>query len=182
MRITGGKLKGANIKCPKGVIRPAMDRMRESFFSILGNLEGKTFLDTFSGSATVAIEAVSRGAKEVTLCERDTLKISTILNNVKITETRMNNKIVCKFQPVELFLKRTKEQYDIIFCDPPFPYKFHENLIKIISTYDLITDNGVVLIHYPGEKPMKDRIGNLIKTEKREYGRSTLGFYKKRLD
>lgn len=179
MRITGGKLQGRTIKCPNGVIRPAMDKMRESFFSILGNLEGKSFLDTFSGSATIAIEAMSRGADKVTLCERDKIKIPTILNNIKITEDLMNKKITCKFQPVELFLKRSKDKYDIIFCDPPFPYKFHEDLIKIISDRDLLTEKGVVLIHHPSEKPMHTKIGNLIKIEEREYGRSILVFYKK---
>ena len=59
MSITGGELRGRTIKCPDGVIRPAMDRMRESLFSILGDLSGKSFLDLFSGSGTIAIEAVS---------------------------------------------------------------------------------------------------------------------------
>ena len=86
MRITGGKLKGKNIKCPGGVIRPAMDRMRESVFSILGDLTGKSFLDLFSGSGTIAIEAVSRGASQVELCEKDKIKVNTVLENVSITE------------------------------------------------------------------------------------------------
>ena len=55
MRITGGTLKGRIIKCPDGVIRPAMDRMRESVFSIIGDLSGKSWLDLFSGSGTIAI-------------------------------------------------------------------------------------------------------------------------------
>jgi len=182
MRITGGKLKGRTIKCPNGVIRPAMDKMRESFFSILGNLDGKSFLDTFSGSGTIAIEAMSRGAEKVTLCEKDKIKITTVLNNVKITEQLMGKKIICKFQPVELFLKRTKDKYDIIFCDPPFPYKFHEELIKIISDRDLLTEKGLVLIHHPSEKPMKEKIGKLKKMEERVYGRSILDFYQLPLD
>ncbi|OJF77679.1 MAG: 16S rRNA (guanine(966)-N(2))-methyltransferase RsmD [Treponema sp. CETP13] len=178
MRITGGQLKGRTIKCPNGVIRPAMDKMRESFFSILGDLDGKSFLDTFSGSGTIAIEAVSRGAEKVTLCEKDKIKIKTVLDNVKITEQIMGKKITCKFQPVELFLKRTKEHYDIIFCDPPFPYMFHEDLIKTISDRNLLNSNGIVLIHHPSEKPMKNKIGNLIITDEKVYGRSILNFYK----
>ena len=75
MRITGGELRGRSIKCPDGVIRPAMDRMRESLFAILGDLSGKSFLDLFSGSGTIAIEAVSRGASHVELVEKDKIKI-----------------------------------------------------------------------------------------------------------
>ena len=115
MRITGGKLKGRIIKCPDGVIRPAMDRMRESVFSILGNLEGKSFLDLFSGSGTIAIEAVSRGASHVELCEKDKIKINTVLENVSIAENEVGIKIQCHFMPVEYFIKRCKASFDFIF-------------------------------------------------------------------
>ena len=182
MRITGGQLKGRNIKCPDGVIRPAMDKMRESFFAILGDLSGKSFLDLFSGSGTIAIESVSRGAERVVLCEKDKIKIKTVLDNVSLTEEVMGNKIQCKFLPVELFLKRCTDKFDIIFCDPPFPYKYHENLIEIISERELLTENGVVLIHRPSERHMSKTLGNLCQVDERVYGRSILDFYKKTLD
>ena len=62
MRITGGTLCGRRIEMPDGIIRPAMDRMRESVFAILGDLSGRSFLDIFSGSGIIALEAASRGA------------------------------------------------------------------------------------------------------------------------
>ena len=55
MRVTSGLYNGRKIKCPKGVIRPAMDRMRVSMFSILGPMEGLSYLDIFSGSGSVGI-------------------------------------------------------------------------------------------------------------------------------
>ena len=70
MRVTGGRYRGRTVKCPKGVIRPAMDRMRESLFNILGNISGESFLDLFSGSGVVGIEAASRGAEPVVLVEK----------------------------------------------------------------------------------------------------------------
>lgn len=177
MRITGGELKGRITKCPDGVIRPAMDRMRESVFAILGDLSGKSFLDMFSGSGTIAIEAVSRGAERVVLCEKDKIKVNTVLENVSMTEKKMNKKIECHFIAVELFLKRCKEQFDIIFFDPPFPYKFHEDLINIVSKNNLLKENGLAIIHRPAEKQMKDNIGNLTKKDFRIYGRSIVDFY-----
>lgn len=177
MRITGGELKGRFTKCPDGVIRPAMDRMRESVFAILGDLSGKSFLDLFSGSGTIAIEAVSRGAENVVLCEKDKIKVKTVLENVSMTEKVMHRKIECHFMPVELFIKRTKTQFDIIFCDPPFPYKFHQDLIKSISDNNLLKENGIVLIHRPSEKDMPDALGNLRKKDYRIYGRSIVDFY-----
>jgi len=61
MRITGGKYCGRTVLCPPGEIRPAMDRMRISFFSVLSDLQDRRFLDLFSGSGCVAIEALSKG-------------------------------------------------------------------------------------------------------------------------
>ena len=71
MRITGGSLCGRKVETPDGVIRPAMDRMRESVFAIIGDLTGATFLDIFSGSGTIALEAASRGASYIEAVEAD---------------------------------------------------------------------------------------------------------------
>ena len=178
MRITGGQLKGRIIKCPDGVIRPAMDRMRESVFAILGDLSGKSWLDLFSGSGTIAIEAVSRGAERVELCEKDRLKIKTVLDNVSITEKEMGVKIKCRFMAVELFVKRCKSQYDYIFFDPPFPYKFHEQLIAEAAKRNLLLPGGVIMIHRPEEHFMPDTIENLVRYDQRVYGRSIVDFYR----
>ncbi|MBR5097216.1 MAG: 16S rRNA (guanine(966)-N(2))-methyltransferase RsmD [Treponema sp.] len=178
MRITGGQLKGRVIKCPDGVIRPAMDRMRESVFAILGDLSGKSWLDLFSGSGTIAIEAVSRGAERVELCEKDRLKIKTVLDNVSITEKEMGVKIKCRFMAVELFVKRCKSQYDYIFFDPPFPYKFHEELIAEAAKRNLLLPGGVIMVHRPEEHFMPDTIENLVRFDQRVYGRSIVDFYR----
>ena len=178
MRITGGKLKGRIIKCPDGVIRPAMDRMRESVFAIIGDLTGKSWLDLFSGSGTIAIEAASRGATDIELCERDKIKVNTVLDNVSITEKELDTKIKCHFMPVEYFVKRCKRQFDFIFFDPPFPYKFHEQLILETDKKNLLNKDGTILVHRPEEHFMPDKIGNLTRTDKRIYGRSIVDFYK----
>ncbi|MBO6218830.1 MAG: 16S rRNA (guanine(966)-N(2))-methyltransferase RsmD [Treponema sp.] len=179
MRITGGTLKGRIIKCPDGIIRPAMDRMRESVFAILGDLDGKSWLDLFSGSGTIAIEAVSRGAKEVQLCEKDKIKIKQVLENVSITEKELGVKIGCHFMAVELFLKRCKDTFDYIFLDPPFPYKYRLDLLKTIEKRSLVNNGGLVMIHFPEEDMLPDQIGSLMLKDKRVYGRSIVHFYSK---
>ena len=89
-------------------IRPAMDKMRESVFNILGTkLSGKSFLDLFSGSGTIALEAVSHGAAEVSLCEMDKSKAKIVISNVAMAE-EAGVRIDCHFMAVELFLKRCK--------------------------------------------------------------------------
>ena len=178
MRITGGKLKGRIIQCPDGIIRPAMDRMRESVFSILGDLTGKSWLDLFSGSGTIAIEAASRGATHIELCEKDKIKTSTLLNNVKITEKELGIKIQCHFMPVEYFIKRCKKSFDYIFFDPPFPYKFHEQLVEQADKNGMLSPDGIIMVHRPEEHFMPDTIGSLKRTDQRIYGRSIVDFYR----
>ncbi|MDR9859657.1 16S rRNA (guanine(966)-N(2))-methyltransferase RsmD [Treponema socranskii] len=177
MRITGGVLKGRQIKCPKGVIRPAMDRMRESVFAILGDLSGKSFLDLFSGSGTLAIEAASRGAEHVELCEKDKIKIPVILENVAVVERELGIVVKCHFMPVEYFIKRCKTSFDYIFFDPPFPYKFHAELIKNTAENDMCKNGGTIIVHRPEEHAMPDEIGKLSRTDMRSYGRSIVDFY-----
>lgn len=179
MRITGGKLKGRYTQVPDGnmAIRPAMDRMRESLFDILDpRIAGKSFLDLFSGSGTIALEAVSHGANPVSLCEMDKKKARTVLQNVKMAE-EVGVRIDCHFMAVELFLKRCKKQYDYIFLDPPFPYKFRLELLETIEKKGLLTPDGTALIHYPAEDPLPEQIGHLKLTDKRVYGRSIVNFY-----
>ena len=180
MRITGGKLRGRHTETPNGkmAIRPAMDRMRESLFDILDEkLEGKSFLDLFSGSGTIAIEAVSHGAKDVSLCEMDKSKAKIIFKNVAMAE-ELGVRIKCHFMAVELFLKRCKDKFDFIFLDPPFPYKFRLELLETIEKRKMLNDGGTVLIHYPAEDPLPEEIGELKLCDKRIYGRSVVNFYK----
>ena len=154
-----------------------MDRMRESVFSILGDLTGKSWLDLFSGSGTIAIEAVSRGANDVELCEKDKIKIPVVLENVSITEKDCGVKIKCHFMPVEYFIKRCNRSFDYIFFDPPFPYKFHEQLVQKADENGMLNKNGTILVHRPSEHNMSEKIGNLVLKDRRVYGRSIVDFY-----
>lgn len=180
MRITGGLLKGRITETPNGkmAIRPAMDMMRESVFNIIGTeLSGKSFLDLFSGSGTIALEAVSHGAAQVSLCEMDKSKAKTIFKNVAMSE-EVGIRIDCHFMAVELFLKRCKASYDYIFLDPPFPYKYRKELLKTIAERRLITEEGTVIIHYPKEDPLPQSVLDLEKADHRVYGRSIVDFYR----
>ena len=116
MRITGGKYCRRNVVCPPGVIRPAMDRMRESLFSILGDLSGCSFLDLFSGSGCVAIEAASRGAEPIHLVEMDRGKKETIEKNLSFVEEEKHLYMMDAMR----YIMTSVMRYDIIYADPPF--------------------------------------------------------------
>ncbi|WP_304222592.1 RsmD family RNA methyltransferase [Gracilinema caldarium] len=174
MRITGGQLCGRKVEVPDGVIRPAMDRMRESVFAILGDLTGKSFLDIFSGSGIIALEAASRGADPIDAVEMDSLKRSTLIKNVSISPVRIN----CHFMSAELFVKRAKHSFDYIFCDPPFPYRFKQQLVASIARSKLMKPGSVLLIHRPREDHFPDQVETLTLIDRREYGRSIVDFYR----
>ncbi len=176
MRVTGGTLRGRIVDCPKGglEIRPAMDRMRESVFAILGDLAGSSFLDLFSGSGIIGLEAASRGADPVVCVEKDRAKFPLLLKNVSIAPKR----IECKSQSAELFVRRCKQRFDIVFLDPPFPYGFRRDLLASIDEGGMVADGGLVLVHYPAEDPLPETIGSLARVDSRTYGRSVVDFYR----
>ncbi|MFA5570643.1 MAG: 16S rRNA (guanine(966)-N(2))-methyltransferase RsmD [Sphaerochaetaceae bacterium] len=175
MRITGGLYRGRNIICPPGEIRPAMDRMRESLFSILGNIEDLSFLDLFSGSGVVGIEAASRGAQPVHLVELDRGKRPTIEKNISFVESD----ITLFMLDVLRFIPKAKQQYNLIYIDPPFPMGEKVSIIEHIETHALLEKDGLCMIHYPSEeaKQWPHSIGSYVTIDERKYGRSLLRFY-----
>jgi 16S rRNA (guanine(966)-N(2))-methyltransferase RsmD len=186
MRVTGGVLAGRRVKMPGGVIRPAMDRMRESVFGALGDLTGCSFLDMFSGSGIIALEAASRGADPVETVEMDTLKRKTLIENVSISPVRIR----CHFMAAELYVRRARTQFDIIFCDPPFPYKFKWELAASIAASPLMGPGSRLLVHRPKQEPWASTgpdvprgastlFGGLLYETSKVYGRSVVDFFKK---
>ncbi len=174
MRITGGVYRGRRILCPPGAIRPAMDRMRESLFAILGDLAGCSFLDLFSGSGVVAVEAASRGADPVVLVEKDPGKKKVIQRNTSFVESRVELYIL----PVERFLRREERRFDVIYVDPPFAWKGKEELLAAVDRRGLLAGEGVLVIHLPREEALPESIGRLALRDRRRYGGSILWFYR----
>jgi 16S rRNA (guanine(966)-N(2))-methyltransferase RsmD len=151
-----------------------MDRMRESVFACLGDLTGRSFLDLFAGSGIIALEAASRGASYIEAVEMDSLKRKTLLENVAIAPVRIN----CRFMAAELYVKRAKRHFDILFLDPPFPYQFKWELLTRIAVSPLISSESKILIHRPREDYQKEPISLLTRYDSREYGRSIVDFFK----
>jgi 16S rRNA (guanine966-N2)-methyltransferase len=174
VRITGGSYRGRTILCPPGVIRPAMDRMRVSLFSILGDLEGVSFLDLFSGSGILGIEAASRGASPVMLVEKDARKRATILKNISFVETSIDLVIA----PVERFLRTDHRTWDVVFLDPPFDAEGKGDVLDAACRPPHLSAGGLAIMHvHKAEKMASERAG-LVLEDRREYGQSTLLFFR----
>lgn len=192
MRVTGGVLLHRVVECPPGVIRPAMDRMRESLFSILNSRDlivGATFLDLFAGSGIMSIEAASRGAKSLTLIEKDYGKKKVLEHNLLLLKdvedtTEGHPTYTLCMKDVFTFLEESSSAgHSIIYADPPFPLKDKERILDLIDKNEtLLRDGGVFIVHIPREEQKlwkeKSDSGRLELVDNRTYGRSVLLFYK----
>jgi 16S rRNA (guanine(966)-N(2))-methyltransferase RsmD len=182
MRVTGGEYSGRRIEVPPGEIRPAMDRMRESLFSILtsamGGLEGTAVLDLFSGSGSMALEALSRGAAGAVLVERDRGKARTIRKNLAHVDTERWRLVTVS---AEQYLRRASgaagPPFDLIFADPPFKYPDKRKLLSRIAEAGIMKSTARLVIHFPKEDELADDVQGLELTDRRAYGRSIVHIY-----
>ncbi len=180
MRITGGKYCGRRVVVPNGEmeIRPAMDRMRESLFAILGPLDGVSFCDLFSGSGCVGLEAASRGASLVHLVEMDRAKRPIMEKNISWAlgecDIKIFNSNVLKFIPT------SRIEYDIVYADPPFPMSNKVQLAQLVQRRGMVKPDGLFIIHFPTveQDQWGESFGNLKLIDTRKYGRNMLKFYK----
>lgn len=120
MRVIAGEAKGRRISGPPGTLtRPASDRLRESIFGTLGTrCVDANVLDLFAGSGALGIEALSRGAVRATFVEHDAAAIAAIRRNLEATGFAERSTIARG--DVASFLRLAREQFDLIFCDPPY--------------------------------------------------------------
>ncbi len=172
MRITGGVYRGRTLRMPPGDVRPTMDRMRESFFAMLGPLDGIRFLDLFGGSGVVAVEAASRGAPEVVTVERDRRNAGVVRENIRLAEGAVS----VLFQPAERYVMTAKEAFDIIYIDPPFEYRHSADLLNRIGRSKLLHASTLVLIHHPGVDLGEP--AHMVLEQRKRYGKSHLDIFR----
>lgn len=175
MRVTGGLYRGRQVRCPPGDIRPSMDRMRQSLFSILGDLSGCGFLDLFSGSGIIAIEAASRGAGPLVLVEKDPRKRTTLLRNVSFVEAPVE----VLTMPAERFLLKDTRAFDYVFLDPPFAFEGKESVLDDAAGH--LASEGVVMMHLHRAERLEAARPGLEEIDRREYGQSLVVFWRKRV-
>lgn len=150
-------------------------------FSILGSLDGISFLDLFAGSGIVALEAASRGARRIVLVEKDRKKRRTILDNLKIAADDPDfsrcGEIELVMRPAERFLSAGMERFGIVHCDPPFAMSAKERLLKLADKAGQPSVGGTLMIHHPSDDQLPKQCGNLARYDQRRYGQSVLAFY-----
>jgi 16S rRNA (guanine966-N2)-methyltransferase len=119
-RLVGGTHGGRRLRAPAGsATRPTSDRAREGLFSSLQSLldlDGARVLDLYAGSGALGLEALSRGAADAVLVERDARALAALRANV--ADLGMPARVV--EADVEAFLGRPAEQFDLVLLDPPY--------------------------------------------------------------
>lgn len=176
MRVVAGKAKGHKLKSVENLkTRPTLNRIKETVFNIIQNkVKDRSFLDLFSGSGAIAIEALSRGAKEATLVEKSSECVEVIEYNLKHTKlfdlANVVNKDVLKF------LDETSQKYDIIYIDPPYNKGLDKLAIEKIFEKNLLNENGFIIL----EKSTKDKttIENIKILKEKKYKTTTIQFIK----
>jgi 16S rRNA (guanine966-N2)-methyltransferase len=177
MRVTGGIGKGRKLKVPAGSrVRPTSDKVKQALFNILGQrVEGALFLDLFAGIGGIGIEALSRGAGRVVFVDdsRDSLKI--IKKNVEQTGFSGRAQVVAS--KAETFLKKTSEQFDIVFLDPPYSLAL-EPLLKVLGEAGILKPDSVVIAEHFKKQPSIEHTGNLSIYRQAQYGDTVLTFFR----
>lgn len=152
MRITGGLARSIPIVTPKGDgTRPATDQMRERVFSSLGDaVEGAQCMDLFAGSGSYGLEALSRGAAEVTFVEKHPGTAKCISQNLKNLSKAMQATAKAQVRIKDVLTFEAQSAYDLIFIDPPYPIleKVAPTVLDKAADW---SDNGLAILELPAE-------------------------------
>lgn len=152
MRVIAGSRRSIRLTTVKGEqVRPTTDRIKETLFNILQPyLAGCSFLDLFSGSGAIGIEALSRGAKEAVLVERDREALSCIRANLKAT--RFENEAQVKEGDVLTVLRTLQhEPFDLIFLDPPYDCGWEEKVLAVLKTASYVDEYTRIIVEASAE-------------------------------
>ena len=154
---------------------PMGERIRNAIFNkIADEVKGATVLDAFAGSGALGLEALSRGARNVTFVERDRVAQKIISNNINLLDVNEETSLIKA--PVASWATVTDIQFDIIFADPPY----HDPQLSTVSElFRLLKPNGLMVLSYPGRGEMLTETGVVV-VDNRSYGNAAIAFYRKK--
>ena len=149
MRIITGKYKGRHFEVPRSFkARPTTDFAKENLFNVLRgyiDFEGATALDLFAGTGSITLELLSRGCSRVVSIEKDPLHyrvIEEFLYRLGDENADLIRGDVFKF------LSSTREQFDIIFADPPYTLPNIPDIPDLVLEHNLLQPEGVFILEH----------------------------------
>ena len=179
MRVITGKARGIQLKTPDGMLtRPTADRVKEALFSIINfDIPGARVLDLFGGTGQLGIEALSRGASEAVFVDAREESCKLIRENLRRTKLEKEAKVV-RSDYLD-YLNRCREQYNIIFLDPPYAEVFLENALKRITEIDILQSDGIIVAERPLGKELPWEFEGYTRSKDYKYGKVLLTIYRK---
>lgn len=177
MRVITGKARGVQLKTPDGMLtRPTADRVKEALFSIINfDIPGANVLDLFGGTGQLGIEAMSRGAERCVFVDAREDACKLIKENLK--RTKLEGTVIrSDFMD---YLNRCKEQFTIIFLDPPYAEEYLEKAIKRIAEIDILQTDGIIVAERPVGKELLWEFEGYQHSKDYKYGKTLLTIYRK---
>jgi len=168
-RITGGTHKGHVLSAPKNLrTRPMQGFLREALFNILGpQTVNASVLDLFSGTGSIGLEALSRGASHCAFFESYLPAVKVLKNNIRSFGFGNITKVFhINLLQIKEFPRTGKEPYDLIFLDPPF--SFHEiperasldRIVQLIYDQGIMSENVSLILQV--RKQQKPPVGSVL--------------------
>jgi 16S rRNA (guanine966-N2)-methyltransferase len=176
IRIISGEFGGRKIEAPDtDKTHPMSERARNALFnSIAQHIEGAKVLDVFAGTGAIGLEALSRGAHDVTFVERDHTAQQVLARNV--TTLNVENRVVIARTNVENWLTtRDDGLYDLIFADPPYG---DTQFSTVSQLFGLLKPDALMVLSHPGRGEIPTKTGVVV-VDNRSYGNAYLTFYRR---
>lgn len=147
MRVIAGTARSLPLKAPQGMgTRPTTDRIKETLFNILQpDIPGSVFVDLFSGSGAVGIEALSRGARKSYFVENAKEPIACIIDNLKFTKLE-DKGVLLKQDVVSALSNIYEKEVDIIFMDPPYDMNEEERVFASLESQRYVTEDTIIIV------------------------------------
>lgn len=149
MRVIAGTARSIQLKTLEGLdTRPTTDRIKETLFNILQmDIQGSRFLDLFSGSGAIGIEALSRGAVSCALVDNSRRACECIRENLE--KTHLKDKAIVMETDVITAINRLnskKSVYDIVFMDPPYSLEIEAAVLDTLNNSKIIDEYSLIII------------------------------------
>lgn len=148
MRVISGKARSIPLKTPSGAdTRPTSDRTKETLFNVLQPvIPGCHFLDLFSGSGGIGIEALSRGAESCTFVEQNRDALQCIRENLQKTKLDSEGQVMSKDVISALHQLEGQVSFDCVFMDPPYEKGLEKEVLFYLNGSKLIHNGSWIVV------------------------------------
>ena len=179
MRVNTGLAKGRKLKSlPGDLIRPITDCAKQAIFNILmDDVRDSRWLDLFAGTGAVGIEALSRGAAEVTFIDILPEAIALVRENLRITGLHTRARLI-RQDAFDYLRGRPNVHYDFIFVAPPqYQGLWSRAVIAIDEQIGWLAEAGTVIVQLDPREYAPLALDHLMLSDQRRYGKTMLLFY-----